>query len=753
VSEPLKRILVVEDNPEDAEVFRHYLERDSEGFICTIAISGDAGLKLMSEREFDCVLLDQGLPGLSGLEILDAFAASGLPCAVVMLTGIGDERLAVAAMRMGAEDYLNKNHLTRERLHQVVNNALKSFDLRRRLEREQHRNEAILASISDAFFAFDREWNFTYVNPSGQQLMGRSADDLIGQNLWNVVPELRDTVFETGLQRATESATPSTFEALFLSRQRWLEVRVYPTKSSVSVYAADITNRKRDEERRRLLETVALSANDAIIITQAEPKEEPGPRILYVNPAFEALSGYTAAEVLGRSPRFLQGPGSSRETLDVIRDALKAWQPVQAEVLNYRKDGTSFWVELSIAPVADDSGSFTHWVSVQRDITERKQAEESLRESVAHYRHSVDLNPQIPWTADPAGNILEISTRWTDVTGVSHESLLGASWLEATHSDESPQVVAAWTHALQTGDPHDVEHRVKLADGSYTWMHSRAYARRDENGQIVRWYGSTEDIHPRKMAEKALQESEERYRQIAEAQKRFVSDAAHELCAPLTGIRGNLELLSRYPDILTEERVEMMDDAQRETSRLGRLITDLLALARGDAGQHIEFAPLRLDTLLAESLRNARHLAQAHQLEFGQLPEVTVLGDSNRLKQLALILFENALKYTPPGGTVQVSLSIQGDGVVLRVSDNGPGIAPEELERVFNRFYRVDRSRTPGRDPGGTGLGLPIARSVAESHGGKVWLESGLGVGTTAVVWLPLASQVDGIAPDVMGLG
>lgn len=622
MNESLKRILVIEDNPEDAEVFRHYLERDSEGFTCTIAISGDAGLKLMSECEFDCVLLDQGLPGLSGLEILAAFAASGLPCAVVMLTGVGDERLAVAAMRMGAEDYLNKNHLTRERLGQVVNNALKSFDLRRRLEREQHRNEAILASISDAFFAFDREWNFTYVNPTGQQLMGRSADGLIGQNLWNVVPEMRDTVFETGLQRATESATPSTFEALFLSRQRWLEVRVYPTKASVSVYAADITNRKRDEERRRLLETVALCANDAIIITEAEPKEEPGPRILYVNPAFEALSGYTAAEVLGRSPRFLQGPGSSRETLDVIRDALKAWQPVQADILNYRKDGTSFWVELSIAPVADASGSFTHWVSVQRDITERKQAE------------------------------------------------------------------------------------------------------------------------------KALQESEERYRQIAEAQKRFVSDAAHELRAPLTGIRGNLELLSRYPDILTEERVEMLDDAQRETSRLGRLITDLLALARGDAGQHIEFAPLRLDTLLAESLRNARHVAQAHQLELGQLPEVIVLGDSDRLKQLALILFENALKYTPPGGAVQVSLSIQGDGVVLRVSDNGPGIAPGELERVFDRFYRADRSRTPGRDPGGTGLGLPIARSVAESHGGQVWLESEVGVGTVAFVRLPLASAESGVKTE-----
>ena len=733
MNESLKRILVIEDNPEDAEVFRHYLERDSEGFTCTIAISGDAGLKLMSECEFDCVLLDQGLPGLSGLEILAAFAASGLPCAVVMLTGVGDERLAVAAMRMGAEDYLNKNHLTRERLGQVVNNALKSFDLRRRLEREQHRNEAILASISDAFFAFDREWNFTYVNPTGQQLMGRSADGLIGQNLWNVVPEMRDTVFETGLQRATESATPSTFEALFLSRQRWLEVRVYPTKSSVSVYAADITNRKRDEERRRLLETVALSANDAIIITQAEPKEEPGPRILYVNPAFEALSGYTAAEVLGRSPRFLQGPGSSRETLDVIRDALKAWQPVQAEVLNYRKDGTSFWVELSIAPVADASGSFTHWVSVQRDVTERKANEQLLRRNAETFSSLVKDAPFGVYVIDADFCIAQVSVGAVRNFG-SVSSLLGRDLAEVLRliwaEPFATVAISKFRATLATGEPYiavSTEQREdRAAIESYDWRIERITLPDGSWGVVCYFHDVT-----------VQQATTRQLEQINEAQQRFVSDAAHELRAPLTSIRGNLSLLRRYPDIADEERREMLTDAERETTRLTRLIADLLTVARGEVREEIEPERVALEQSLEAAWRTVRSLSERRRFDLGTLQPMVVLGDPDALQQLFLILLENALKYSPEDGVVRLeALECEGWAEV-RVFNDGTGIAPDELERVFERFYRTDRARSRSGGATGTGLGLTIARQIVERFGGRVWLESEGGRGTTAVVRLP----------------
>ena len=129
-------------------------------------------------------------------------------------------------------------------------------------------------------------------------------------------------------------------------------------------------------QRLRLLESVAVHARDSIIITEAEPVNLPGPRILFCNAAFERATGYSADEVLGKTPRILQGPATDPATRAKLRDAFAKWEPVEVELVNYRKDGTPFWVELSIVPVANQAGWFTHWVSVQRDITERKAAEE-----------------------------------------------------------------------------------------------------------------------------------------------------------------------------------------------------------------------------------------------------------------------------------------------------------------------------------------------------------------------------------------
>ena len=141
---------------------------------------------------------------------------------------------------------------------------------------------------------------------------------------------------------------------------------------------AELAGLRLSEERLRLLESVVVNANDAILITQAEPIDPPGPRIVYVNDAFTRMTGYGPDDTLGRTPRMLHGPNTDKASTDKIRRALKRWRPIRIEVLNYRKDGSEFWVELSIVPVADASGWFTHWVSVQRDVGQRKQVEREL---------------------------------------------------------------------------------------------------------------------------------------------------------------------------------------------------------------------------------------------------------------------------------------------------------------------------------------------------------------------------------------
>lgn len=217
-------------------------------------------------------------------------------------------------------------------------------------------------------------------------------------------------------------------------------------------------------------------------------------------------------------------------------------------------------------------------------------------------------------------------------------------------------------------------------------------------------------------------------------QRRFVSDASHELRAPLTTIQANLELLQQS-STNGDEQHEMIVHANREARRLSRLVADLLALARADAGVAIEKEPVEIDRILLDALRDARQLANGQRIAVEQLEPAIVEGDPDRLTQLILILLDNALKYTPADGTVSIELRASKGSAEIRIRDTGLGIPAEALPHVFERFYRADLARS--RDPGGTGLGLPIARWITEQHGGAIRLESAPGEGTTAIVTLP----------------
>jgi two-component system OmpR family sensor kinase len=218
-------------------------------------------------------------------------------------------------------------------------------------------------------------------------------------------------------------------------------------------------------------------------------------------------------------------------------------------------------------------------------------------------------------------------------------------------------------------------------------------------------------------------------------QQRFVSDASHELRAPLTAIQGNLELLRRQSTMSGVEREEALTEVERESTRLTRLVADLLVLARADAGITLKSCPVDLDAVALEAFREARHLSDGQTLSLDPFEPARVEGDEDRLKQLILILLDNALKYTPANGKVTLGLHRRETDVEIVVRDTGVGIAPEDLPLVFERFYRADPARS--RDPGGTGLGLPIARWIVEQHDGEIMLTSQPGRSTTVTVHLP----------------
>jgi two-component system OmpR family sensor kinase len=232
-------------------------------------------------------------------------------------------------------------------------------------------------------------------------------------------------------------------------------------------------------------------------------------------------------------------------------------------------------------------------------------------------------------------------------------------------------------------------------------------------------------------------------------QRRLIGDVSHELRTPLTTIRGNVDLLRRGAANDPEARRAALSAIECEVERMSRLVADLLLLAQADAGVEIERKPVELDTLLLDVYRQAQVMADGVQVRLGHEDQAAVQGDVDRLRQLLLNLVDNALKYTPAGGKVTLSLEHDAAWVRVTVDDTGIGIPADALEPgpnghplIFERFYRVDGARS--RALGGTGLGLSIAQWIATAHGGRITVRSELGQGSTFTLWLPGPATTSG---------
>jgi two-component system OmpR family sensor kinase len=233
-----------------------------------------------------------------------------------------------------------------------------------------------------------------------------------------------------------------------------------------------------------------------------------------------------------------------------------------------------------------------------------------------------------------------------------------------------------------------------------------------------------------------LNQTLERLERLFHARQRFLADVSHELRTPLTTIRGNVDLIRR----MGEADDETMDVVQDELMRMTRLVDDLLLLARADTGGlPIQQQPVELDGIFLDVYRQVKSIEKDVRVELKEVDQVCVLGDQDRLKQLILNLVDNAMKYTPPGGKVSLSLAKANGIAEIAVADTGIGIPAEDLPRVFDRFYRVDKARS--RNMGGSGLGLSIAYWIAQAHGGNITVSSAVGEGTEFRITLPTISE------------
>jgi PAS domain S-box-containing protein len=271
------------------------------------------------------------------------------------------------------------------RIQGAFQDLTEKHDAEEKGRRLMERLTGTLETVKEGFCLLTRDWRYLYVNREAERILQRHRSELLGRVMWEEFPETIGTIVEHELVRALKRGVSVEFENYYPSLQTWFEVRGLPTEGGLAIYFRDITALRHSRQQVKLLAECVSRITDVVVITEAEPVDEPGPRILFVNDAFTKVTGYTSREAIGRSPRFLQGPKTQRAELDRIRIAMLKGEPVRAELINYKKDGGEIWLEIDVVPVTDPGGRSSYLVAVQRDVTARKLAEEEARLSEERY--------------------------------------------------------------------------------------------------------------------------------------------------------------------------------------------------------------------------------------------------------------------------------------------------------------------------------------------------------------------------------
>ncbi|MGD9661768.1 MAG: PAS domain-containing protein, partial [Porticoccaceae bacterium] len=321
-----------------------------------------------------------------------------------------------------------------------------------------------LDSMSDAFFLLDKDYCFAYLNNRAAQLIQQDKEDLVGHNILSRLGATAMAPFMEQYRIALNNGTSVHFTRYFPPLKTWFNVDVYPSNEGLAVYFRDVTEAKIREEQLRLLETAVSRQNDILLITEADSIDAPdAPKIVYINDAFVRKTGFNREEVLGKTPRILQGKDTQRSELDRIRAALETAQPVRSELINYTKGGEPFWLEVDIVPLMDGSGKPSHFVAVERDISERKASEQAARINEERFQLVARATNDVIWDWDLVNNLVWWNEALDTLFGYAPGDVEpGAeSWSNRIHPDDRDRVLAS-IHRVIDGSDSKWQHEYRF---------------------------------------------------------------------------------------------------------------------------------------------------------------------------------------------------------------------------------------------------------------------------------------------------
>jgi PAS domain S-box-containing protein len=598
---------------------------------------------------------------------------------------------------------------------------------------------SILESITDAFFSLDSNWEFTYVNHQTEKVLGRAASELIGKSLWDAYPGVVGSEFEKMYRRADVERTTVTFTSYYPDHDQWYEVHAYPARDGLSVYFRDVTERIRTEQKLRdsdaRFRLMADSIPQIVWITDAAGNVE------FFNRQWSVYTGVpfdptTAADI---SAKFVH-PEDQALTMQAWAEAHHEGKTFIVEHRIRSSTGEYRWFLVRAEPYHDPvTGGIVRWFGTSTDVHDRKMVETDLRRSEAQYRtlfNSIDEGfCIIDVIFDDAGKPVDyqfcaVNAMFEKLTGL--RGAVGKRMRELV-----PQHEAHWFETYgsvaQTGEPVRFENEAKALHrwyDVYAFKPDEAYA-----GKVAVLF---KDITERKRHEEEL-------RRADRSKDEFLAMLAHELRNPLAPISAAADLLRLAR--LDETRVRQTSELiARQVKHMTNLVDDLLDVSRVTRGLiTLKTEALDAKRVVSDAIEQVRPLIESrrHYMGVHMPPESAyVSGDAKRLVQVVTNVLNNAAKYTPEGGSIDLRMEVRSEQILIMVKDNGIGMAPDLLGNVFDMFSQAQR--TADRSQGGLGIGLALVKSLTELHQGSVTARSdGLGQGSEFTIRLPRIAAPD----------
>ncbi len=755
-------ILIVDDDPLNIKLLEAFLSKEHN---IHAAYNGEQALDIVKSENIDLVLLDIMMPGIDGYEVCRRIKSceSTKFIPVIMITALSSKDDRIAGLEAGADEFLVKP-IDRVEVLTRVRTLLKNKQLYDELISERDRAQNYLDIAGCIIVAFNTDGIIRLANNKCCQILGYQESELVGKKWIETVipPEDQESVSNVFENIINDNLTAfRTFENTILTKAgekktiQWNNSFLKDANGSITGVissGSDVTeerlasiNLKASEKKFRAL---FENAADAILIFDLDFN------VIDANSMASDMLGYTIEELLQLSRYDLVDPECHGICDEKIPDILEG-KYTRFELICLNNDGTGIPVEIGIRMI--EYNGATALLSNVRDITERKNSEKVLKESEQKFRLLAENANDVIWTLNKEGRFTYTSPSVFKLRGYTPEEVANQTFDEIfppEHKETIYNFISMFYDKSEAGEGYysetfEIEQYHK--NGSRIWTEVVANPVFDDDGNFRFFLGVTRDISERKKAEEEIRQYTDELARMNKELKsldrmkdEFISNLSHELKTPLISIKGYSELV--YDEVLgplNSKQKDAMRNVLDKYDHLNFLMDSLIYMSIVKSGK-VEYRldPIRIEDSLNKVVDYFSFRSQEKDLvlllDFEENMPL-IKGDVEYMPYLFRSIIDNAIKFSPDGSEVMIRAFEDDGSVHILVRDSGIGIPKTEISNIFKRFYQIDSSTS--RKYGGSGLGLYVSKTIAEIHGGRIWIESEEGSGTTVHLLFPAFSR------------